>query len=81
MKRSVQEGEGSVNTQTGSVRVAASQSNIVETEPLQFVTDSVSQRGNRNKARLIREKREALRRHVHLILRTVTNATLPYEGG
>ena len=27
-------------------------------EPLQFVTDSVKQRGNRNKARLIREKRE-----------------------
>ena len=32
-----------------------------ESEPLQFVTDSVRQRGNRNKARLIREKREAMK--------------------
>jgi hypothetical protein len=41
-KKSVQEGEGSVNTQTGSVRVAASQSNIViaETPREESVTDA-----------------------------------------
>ena len=54
MIRPGMEGGGCVNAQTGSKR------NIVQAE-VKFITTSMFRRGNRNKAMLMREKRERLK--------------------